>query len=275
MQETRVQSLGWEDSPGERKGNPVQYSCLENPMDRGAWQSIGLQRVRHYWGTNTFTLSLCQWSPVGQWSRHPGPGALAHALALTSAASLPPRDQLKPPTPPRVAWASTWPAFLPSTHRHPHSWWAPWLGQGKDQSWAPFVRWWLRQLISLQSRNTLTSGHTSHLSPNLDTYHVLAQRLWYLWGLPIPVSRSNWPMGGGQLWSGQRREPSSYWAQCLPDTRGLTPRGLWVCTQPASISVPRGIWHCYLIIANKKHQDRWRGRSREGEKVKKEKIFLF
>ena len=24
-------------SPGEGKGNPLQYSCLENPMDRGAW----------------------------------------------------------------------------------------------------------------------------------------------------------------------------------------------------------------------------------------------
>ena len=24
-------------SPGEEKGNPHQYSCLENPMDRGAW----------------------------------------------------------------------------------------------------------------------------------------------------------------------------------------------------------------------------------------------
>jgi len=24
-------------SPGERSGNPLQYSCLENPMDRGAW----------------------------------------------------------------------------------------------------------------------------------------------------------------------------------------------------------------------------------------------
>ena len=24
-------------SPGERNGNPLQYSCLENPMDRGAW----------------------------------------------------------------------------------------------------------------------------------------------------------------------------------------------------------------------------------------------
>ena len=26
-------------SPGEGNGNPLQYSCLKNPMDRGAWQS--------------------------------------------------------------------------------------------------------------------------------------------------------------------------------------------------------------------------------------------
>ena len=26
-------------SPGEEHGNPLQYSCLENPMDRGAWQA--------------------------------------------------------------------------------------------------------------------------------------------------------------------------------------------------------------------------------------------
>jgi len=25
--------------PGERNGNPLQYSCLENPMDRGAWRA--------------------------------------------------------------------------------------------------------------------------------------------------------------------------------------------------------------------------------------------
>ena len=33
--------------PGGRHGNPFQYPCLENPMDRGPWQSIGLQRLRH------------------------------------------------------------------------------------------------------------------------------------------------------------------------------------------------------------------------------------
>ena len=26
-------------SPGGENGNPLQYSCLENPMDRGAWQA--------------------------------------------------------------------------------------------------------------------------------------------------------------------------------------------------------------------------------------------
>ena len=27
-------------SPGGGHGNPLQYSCLENPMDRGAWRAI-------------------------------------------------------------------------------------------------------------------------------------------------------------------------------------------------------------------------------------------
>ena len=41
--------LGWGRSPGEGNGNPFQYSCLENPMDRGAGrlQSMGSQRVRY------------------------------------------------------------------------------------------------------------------------------------------------------------------------------------------------------------------------------------
>ena len=33
MQETHVQPLGWEDSPEEGKGYPLQYSGLENSMD--------------------------------------------------------------------------------------------------------------------------------------------------------------------------------------------------------------------------------------------------
>ena len=36
-------------SPGEANGNPLQYSCLGNPMDRGAWQvMVRVARVRHH-----------------------------------------------------------------------------------------------------------------------------------------------------------------------------------------------------------------------------------
>ena len=35
-------------SPGEGNGNPLQYSCLENPMDRGAWPATihGISKSR-------------------------------------------------------------------------------------------------------------------------------------------------------------------------------------------------------------------------------------
>ena len=35
-------------SPGGGHGNPLQYSCLENPMDRGAWQAT-VHRVTKNW----------------------------------------------------------------------------------------------------------------------------------------------------------------------------------------------------------------------------------
>ena len=42
MQETQVRSLSWEDSleKGMATHYPLQYSCLENSMDRGAWRAI-------------------------------------------------------------------------------------------------------------------------------------------------------------------------------------------------------------------------------------------
>ena len=49
MREAWVQSLGWEKSPGEGNGNPLQYFCLENSMNReepGRLQSMELQGVR-------------------------------------------------------------------------------------------------------------------------------------------------------------------------------------------------------------------------------------
>ena len=38
IQETWVRSLGWEDPL--KKGTLLQYSCLENSMDREAWQAM-------------------------------------------------------------------------------------------------------------------------------------------------------------------------------------------------------------------------------------------
>ena len=54
---------GLERSPGEGNGNPFQYSGLENSMDRGAWWATvhGVaKRLRHDWGTNTFTLLISE-----------------------------------------------------------------------------------------------------------------------------------------------------------------------------------------------------------------------
>ena len=42
-------------SPGEENGNPLQYSCLANSVDRGGVQFVGLQRVRNDWENNTLT----------------------------------------------------------------------------------------------------------------------------------------------------------------------------------------------------------------------------
>ena len=50
MQETWVRSLGSGRCPGEGNGSPLQHSCLENPMDRGAWRATvhGVAK-RHDW----------------------------------------------------------------------------------------------------------------------------------------------------------------------------------------------------------------------------------
>ena len=51
MQETQemfVQPLGLEEPLGEGNGNSFQYSCLENPMDGGAWWAT-VHRVAESW----------------------------------------------------------------------------------------------------------------------------------------------------------------------------------------------------------------------------------
>ena len=57
-------------SSGEGNGNPFQYSCVENSMDRGAWWATvhGVTRVRHDWSnlvhrTCPFSFLPCQLIP--------------------------------------------------------------------------------------------------------------------------------------------------------------------------------------------------------------------
>ena len=56
-------------SPGERNGNPLWYSCLENSMDRETYwlQSKGSQRVGHNWVTNTFHVAIIKDSDTTEW----------------------------------------------------------------------------------------------------------------------------------------------------------------------------------------------------------------
>ena len=48
---------GWGRSPGEGSGNPLQYSCLENPMEGGAWQATvhGVAKSQTQLSDFTFT----------------------------------------------------------------------------------------------------------------------------------------------------------------------------------------------------------------------------
>ena len=53
-------------SPGKGNGHLHQHSCLGNPMDRGPWQSMGLQRVRHDLATEhtcTHIKQIKQYAP--------------------------------------------------------------------------------------------------------------------------------------------------------------------------------------------------------------------
>ena len=71
-------------SPGEGNSNPVQYSCLENPMDRGAWQATGHGVTKSQTRLNDFTFTfhfhalgkeMATHSSVLAW-RIPGTGSL-------------------------------------------------------------------------------------------------------------------------------------------------------------------------------------------------------
>ena len=70
-------------SPEGMHGNPLQYSCLESPMDRGAWQSTGSQRVGYNWSNCCLVVSNSLWPHGLQHSRlscpSPTPGACSNS----------------------------------------------------------------------------------------------------------------------------------------------------------------------------------------------------
>ena len=65
-------------SPGEGNGNPLQYSCLENPMDRQAWWATdhGVTRVRH-----DLVTKPPPWQEILYFS---SPLLISHCLSLLS-----------------------------------------------------------------------------------------------------------------------------------------------------------------------------------------------
>ena len=104
-------------APGGRHGNPLQYSCLENPMDRETWWllSIVLQRVQH-------NLSdLARFRHRTLWRKKCG-----RREVLVHCCSLP---------------LAIFPALLPSTN----IWWSvpvnqgpgSWLDLGSKETWLP------------------------------------------------------------------------------------------------------------------------------------------
>ena len=70
--------LGLGRSPGEGNGNPLQYSCLENPMDGGAWWATvhGVTKSRTWLSDFTFLMLydhlLWYWDPRLMWEKTPG-----------------------------------------------------------------------------------------------------------------------------------------------------------------------------------------------------------
>ena len=80
-----------ERSPGEGNGNPVQYSCLGNPMDRGTWQAtvlgVAKSQTRLHTHTHTHThskiiLGAMEKSKFGLDTRQYSGTVISHSLIM-------------------------------------------------------------------------------------------------------------------------------------------------------------------------------------------------
>ena len=116
--ETQVQSLGQANPRGEGNGNPLQYSCLETPMDRGAWRA-----TYNPWGSQASdTAEQMEHSSVsGTWGRAAGSSVLKTFCprALPRGVILPGLNHLCWPELTAVFWAGClWQASWCFSHAH-------------------------------------------------------------------------------------------------------------------------------------------------------------
>ena len=131
-------------SPGEGHGNPLQYSCLENPMDRGSWcatihgvskSQIWLKCLSTSHIQSSFNLeikiSLDQLSTQRSFYRELSYGH--NTLNLTGSSSWPPYSPVSLPSARMLMWASFWPqppeVILKISNTFPtkmHSWFFLW-----------------------------------------------------------------------------------------------------------------------------------------------------
>ena len=98
-------------------GNPLQYSCLENPMDRGTWQATvykatGLQRVGHDWSDLAHTQGISTWCLT---NINPGTPKVRLHVPLPSSC---PCSQHTEPASLHASHASNCPAFSSQSPQH-------------------------------------------------------------------------------------------------------------------------------------------------------------
>ena len=143
-------------SPGDRNGNPLQYPCLENAMDRGAWWAT----VRGLTKSQTrLTLSLSTLSLVVQWLRLPNAPTAGCVVSIPGGSTCPvvppkTKSQIRPlpdltpskprgsQTPPRKAPptaagpAHSLPDTVSLTHAPPE-WWRGGASQPREAQGGP------------------------------------------------------------------------------------------------------------------------------------------
>ena len=180
----------WVTNHSSREGNgtPLQYSCLESPMDGGAWWAAvhGVTKSRTWLSHFTFTFSL---SCIGE-----GNGNPLQCSCLEN-----PRD--------RGAWwaavygvtqSRTRLKWLSSSSKHrrvPARWvWVPILGKQFQTQFSEIERWWLAQYFVKSGmdgeRSWKTGGKSSGKKVPRNPFYNLLEKLLNAW--PVPTMFIGW-----------------------------------------------------------------------------------